>query len=74
MNVSRAPSVVTCGTKAALDHVDNLMKEALEGHDDALSTRAPSAVGSHHLKANNTPAAVSKQRRVSGKNIGKFIR
>ena len=27
------PSIVTCGTKAALETVSNVMKEALEGHE-----------------------------------------
>ena len=30
---ARQPSILTCGTKAALDTVSNVMKEALEGHE-----------------------------------------
>ena len=42
------------------------MKQALEGHDDALSIKAPSTVGSFAKHIHSKNMGAMKERRVSG--------
>ena len=47
------PSIVTCGTKAALETVSNVMKEALEGHEGLEDDGASLAIKTRRTSGNN---------------------